>query len=360
MGFRGYLDLIKTYNTHIHIKSYNDCNIINLSSNENQLGVSKKVIKSIHKSSMNVNLYPDMSFTKLRVALANKYNIDSEDIIIGSGSDEVISMIVRAICKANSMILTSPVTFSMYEVYANLSEAKIVNTKSIVCNINEFISDANNNKIDLIFLCLPNNPLGDCLDRDDVYKLLDSVPRDTFVVLDCAYNEFATYKDFNKHISPKDLIKKYDNVFYLGTFSKLYALGGLRVGYGISNKSNIKYLEKLRSPYNVTSISENAAIAVLKDTKFINKTLKNNLSELLRYEKFALNYNIQYINSYANFITFIFDDATDSTNLCDFLFKRGILVRNLASYQLNAIRITIGTKYQNIEVIESIKKYLKG
>ena len=360
MSFRRYLDSIDTYNTHITTEVYNNSGIINLSGNENAFGVSKKVIKSIRKSSVNANFYPDMNFTRLRQALANKYDVGLNNVIIGNGSDEIISMIVRAICDKDSMILTSPITFSMYKIYANLSRAKVLHTKSNICNVDEFIDVTNTHKIDLVFVCLPNNPLGDCLDKDDIYKLLDSIPRDTFVALDCAYNEFASYKDISKYISPQDLIQNYDNVLYLGTFSKLYGLGGLRVGYGISSKSNIRYLGKLRSPYNITSISENAAIAALRDIKFINKTLKNNLSQLARYEKFASNHNIQYIDSYANFITLIFDDTVDSTRLCNFLSKKGILIRDLASYKLNAIRITVGTKYQNTKLIESIKKYLKG
>lgn len=360
MGFREYLSLVRTYNANSHIKDYGDSSVINLSGNENVFGVSKKVIKSIHKSSMNVNLYPDMNFTNLRESLANKYDVEIDNIIVGNGSDEIISMIIRAVCSKGSIILTSPITFAMYEVYASLSEAKILHTKSNICNVDEFIESANENKVDIIFLCLPNNPLGDCLDRDDVHRLLDVISNDTFVVLDCAYNEFASYKDSGKYISPKYITENHDNAFYLGTFSKLYGLGGLRVGYGISNKDNIKYIGKLRPPYNITSISENAAVAVLNDGKFVNKTLKNNSLELLRYEEFASSYNIQYIDSYANFITFIFDDTIDSTKLCNFLSKRSIFIRNLAPYQLNAVRITVGTKHQNIEVIKSIKKYLKG
>lgn len=357
MGFKDYLDLVETYSTSNY---YNSADIINLSNNENPLGLSKKAIKAIIESATNSNKYPNSSFIRLKNALSNKYNVDSNNIIIGNGSDEIISMIIRAVCDKDSKILTSLITFSMYKIYASLNQVRVVNTKSGIHKPKEFIESYKSSNPDLIFLCVPNNPLGDCLNKDEVYEILDYISKDTFVVLDCAYADFASYKDKKKKLSPKEIIKDYSNVFYLGTFSKLYGLGGLRVGYGISCEDNIKYLSKFRSPYNITSISENAAIASLNDDKFVKRTLKNNFLELAKYEKFASKYNIEYINSYTNFITLIFDDMTDSNMLCKFLFKKGIIVRNLSSYGLNAIRITIGKKEANIKVIKFLTKYLKG
>lgn len=365
MGFKKYLGSLKSYEAgkpiELIVRDYGikAKDVIKLASNENPLGTSKKVQKAIKKEAKNAFRYPDDSMFELKDSLAKKYNVDSANIIIGHGSDQLIELVIKSVAQKGTKILTSGLTFAMYEIYASQNEAMIIKIKDGIHIVSEFIEEYKKNKPSLIFLCVPNNPLGDCLSKDEVCEILDFVSKDTIVVLDCAYGEFATYKDKNKEIKPNEIIKKYHNCIYLGTFSKLYGLGGLRVGYGIADSKFIKTISKLRAPFNITNISLKAAIVALEDSEFVERTLKNNFKEMKVYENFAKKNNINFIESYTNFITFIFPKNINSSDLCEFLLKQGVIIRDLKSYNINAIRITIGTKIQNKITLKLISKYLK-
>lgn len=335
----------------------NPQNIVKLASNENPLGCSPLVLEAMKESIKSANLYPDDSYYELKESLANLYSVSSKNIVIGSGSDQVIEFIMHAKLNPNTAMLSAGVTFAMYEIYAKHIGAKIYKTSSATHNLNQLKEQylAHKDEIKVIFLCLPNNPLGECLDANDVYEFISSVDSDTIVVIDGAYMEFAKFKDSKKAINPSDIVKL-NNSIYLGTFSKAYGLGGMRVGYGIANEQIITAISKLRAPFNITTPSLAAAIAAVKDQDFIIKTLQNNFKEMSIYEQFAKDNNIEFIPSYTNFITFKFDTSRDSTQICDNLLRQGIILRNLKSYGLNAIRITIGTSEQNIKVLETLKK----
>lgn len=329
--------------------------VLKLASNENPVGTSKKVIKALKKSASKAHLYPDDSMYELKNSLAKQYSIEPKNLIIGSGSDQVIEFLLHAKCDERSSILVAGVTFSMYEIYAAHIGIKVYKTPSKCHDLDEFRAIYNEKKdeISVIFLCVPNNPLGECLDAKDVYEFIKSVDKNTLVVIDGAYNEFATYKDAKKHISPLE-ISKLENAIYLGTFSKLYGLGGMRIGYGVACEDIILNLSKLRPPFNVTTHALIAANEALKDKEFIKKTIQNNASEMVRYEKFATKNGIKFINSYTNFIAYIFDDK-NSTQICDALLKKGIILRDLKGYGLNAIRITVGLPSQNKRVLKVLK-----
>ncbi|WP_096024744.1 histidinol-phosphate transaminase [Campylobacter lanienae] len=335
----------------------NPKDIIKLASNENPLGCSPLALEAMEKSIKSANLYPDDSYYELKESLANLYMVNSKNIVIGSGSDQVIEFIMHAKLDPNKAILSAGVTFAMYGIYAQHIGAKIYKTTSPNHDLNELkaLYNQHKNEIKVIFLCLPNNPLGECLDASEVYEFISGVDSDTLVVIDGAYMEFAKFKDNKKAINPKDIVLL-SNVIYLGTFSKAYGLGGMRVGYGIANELIINGVSKLRAPFNITTPSLAAAIAAIKDQNFIDQTLQNNLKEMSIYEKFAQDNHIEFIPSYTNFITFVFDNNKNSTKICDNLLRKGIILRNLQSYGLNAIRITIGTKEQNIKVLEALKK----
>ncbi len=322
-------------------------NIVKLASNENPHGCSPKVSEAISKISDRMNLYPDDSFYELKDGLAKRFLVKSENIIIGAGSDQVIEFAVGAKCGKKSGVLMAKTTFAMYEIYARKMGAEIFRTPSHQHNLNEFLEIYKKHKdeIGIIFLCLPNNPLGESLDRRDVYKFIKQIDDDTMVVVDGAYQEYTRYKDEKKLIEPQKLLKKFSNVLYLGTFSKAYGLGGMRVGYGIGNVDIILALSKLRPPFNITTLSLRAGIEALKDEKFVQTAIKDNFKQMKRYEQFCDEYGFKYIESFTNFITIYID--RDSTEIFDELFKKGVIIRNLKSYGLNAIRVTIGTKNQN-------------
>jgi histidinol-phosphate aminotransferase len=285
---------------------------------------------------------------QLKEGLANKFEIKSENIIIGAGSDQIISFALHAKANKNNAILMAKITFAMYEIYGRQTGAKILKTKSDEHNLKELLQLYKANKnISVIFLCLPNNPLGESLNTQDVYEFLDEIDKETLVIIDGAYQEYAKYKDKNKEIIPKDLISKYPNTLYLGTFSKAYGLGGMRCGYGIGNTKVIKALHKLRSPFNITTLSLKAGIAALSDEKFVENSVKENFSQMVRFEDFAKENSFDFIPSYTNFITLKFDNSKISSQIAQNLLKKGIIVRDLSAYGMNAIRVTIGTPKQN-------------
>ncbi len=321
--------------------------IVKLASNENPYGCSIKVQQAVGDIVQNMALYPDDSMMKLKNALTKKYDVLDENLIIGSGSDQVIEFIMHAKADANAKIVINSVTFAMYEIYAKHIGAEVIRTESREHNLDEFYRLYKEENPDIIFLCTPNNPTGDALNSADIMEFLEKIDTDTLVVIDGAYMEYGAFKDASKSVTPKELIEKFDNVIYLGTFSKAYGLGGMRVGYGISRANIIKELYKLRPPFNITTLSLEAASVALEDEAFVKSCIALNFEEMKRYEAFAKEQKIDMIESYTNFVTLLLNADQDSTALSDALLKQGMIVRNLKGYGMNAIRVTVGTKEQN-------------
>jgi len=333
--------------------------VVKLASNENPYGTSPKVTAKIQELAKNMFIYPDDSMYELKEALGNKFNVSSKNVIIGSGSDQILEFCVHAKCNENSKILMAKTTFAMYEIYGKQTGSKIIKTESDTHNLEQFSKLYKEYGADVIFLCLPNNPLGECLDKDEVYKFLETINKDTLVVVDGAYQEYASFKDEKKRIVPKDLIETFPNCIYLGTFSKAYALGGMRVGYGIGEANIIETLYKLRAPFNITTLTLAAAIEALKDEEFVNDCIAKNFEEMKRYEEYATSKGFEYIPSYTNFITLKFGDKFVSKEVAQKLLEVGVIVRDLTGYGQNAIRITIGRNEQNTKVFEQLDKVLE-
>jgi len=249
----------------------------------------------------------------------------------------------------------SKVTFAMYEIYAKQMGAEIIRTPSYQHKVEEFVEAYREHKPKIIYLCTPNNPTGDATSKEDVLKIINAVDKKTMIVVDGAYMEYAGAKDEAYRIVPNDLIG-FENVIYLGTFSKAYGLGGMRVGYGIGNTPLISELYKMRPPFNISTLSLVAGIEACKDEEFVADSIALHQEQIVRYEAFAKENGFEYIDSYTNFITYLFPDSMDSTEISDRLFKEGVIIRNLASYGMNAVRITIGTAEQNDRFFEMFKK----
>lgn len=352
MKFNKVLDNIKVYEAgkpiELVVREFGIApeDVVKLASNENPIGTSPAVSKAIVNNANKAHLYPDDSMFELKDKLSDKFSVEANNIIIGAGSDQVLEFISRALLDEESKVLMSAVTFAMYEIYANQMGAKVVRTPSFEHKYEEFIELYNEHKPKIVYICTPNNPTGDATSKDEVMKIIESIGDDTLVVVDGAYMEYAAAKDSKYLITPNDILE-YSNVIYLGTFSKAYGLGGMRVGYGIANVDLISQLYKMRPPFNISTISLASAIEASKDDKFVEESIKLHQEEIIRYEEFAKENGFKYIDSYTNFITYIFDDNMDSTYIADELLKRGVIIRNLASYGMNAIRVTIGTSRQN-------------
>ncbi len=324
--------------------------IIKLASNENPYGPSPKVIEKVKNTAHLMHRYPDDSFFELKEGLAEKFGLDSKNFIIGAGSDQVLEFAVHGI--APKKVLMAGITFAMYEIYSKQVGAEIIKTPSSMHNLDEFRELYKKHSPEIIFLCVPNNPLGECLDAKEVYDFLDEIDENTLVVVDGAYQEFAAYKDKNKKLDIKKLIS-YPNVLYTGTFSKAYGLGGMRVGYSIASEEIIKNLHKLRPPFNITTLSLAAAIEALKDEEWVNRGIENNFKEMQKYIDFAKEKGFNYIDSFTNFIVLY---IPESTKVAEELLKRGIIVRNMASYGFDALRITIGKPEENDKVINTLRE----
>lgn len=332
--------------------------IIKLASNENPYGCAPKVQDAITNIVKNMALYPDDSMLKLKNALSTHYGVANENLIIGSGSDQVIEFAIHAKANSASKILMNKITFAMYEIYTKHVGAEVIRTDSIHHDLDQFYALYKKHKPEMIFLCTPNNPTGDCNDQQDVYEFLSKIDKDTFVVVDGAYMEYAAHKDPKKKIDPKDLIEKFSNVIFLGTFSKAYGLGGMRIGYGIANIDIIKELYKLRPPFNITTLSLEAASVALSDMDFVNGCIEKSFSEMKRYVEFAKEKKIDIIESYTNFITLCLNENQNSTKISNALLQKGMIVRNLASYNMNAIRVTIGKPEQNTRFFELLRELI--
>ena len=332
--------------------------VVKLASNENPYGTSPKVVTKIKSLVKNMYLYPDDSMFELKEALANKFKLESKNVIIGSGSDQILEFCIHAKCKDKSNVLMAKTTFAMYEIYAKQVGANIIKTESSQHNLKEFSDLYKKHGADVIFLCIPNNPLGECLDKDEVYDFLKTIDENTLVVVDGAYQEYASFKDEKKRICPKDLIEKFPNTVYLGTFSKAYALGGMRVGYGLAKEDIISNFYKIRAPFNITTLSLAAAIEALKDEEFVKDCIEKNFIEMKRYEKYCQDNGFEYIPSYTNFITILLKNFISKT-VAQKLLEKGMIVRDLTGYGLNAIRITIGTNEQNTKLFKLLDEVLE-
>ncbi len=361
--FNKYLEQIKTYEAGKPIElvvrefGIKAEDVIKLASNENPLGASPKAVEAIVQNAKKASIYPDDSMYELKEKLAKRFDVKSKEIIIGAGSDQVLEFISHIKLNSNAKILRSAVTFAMYDIYAKAFGAKIIKTPSFEHKADEFIPLIKQENPDIIYICTPNNPTGDATKKEDVFKIIQSVPQTSLVVVDCAYMEYVQDKEYK--ISPKELLE-FENAIYLGTFSKAYGLGGMRVGYGIANEKIMHYLYKVRPPFNITTLSLAAAIAALDDEAFLEETLALNKKEMKRYEAFANENNIAFQKSFTNFITYFFNSPLQSSQITNNLMKKGIIVRDLSSYNLNAIRITIGLPHQNEKVLDELKKELKG
>ena len=333
--------------------------IIKLASNENPYGFSSLVKKKILENINLINRYPDDSMSSLKYGLSKRFGIKEQNIIIGAGSDQILEFIARAVLNNTSKVLMSKITFAMYEIYALQQGAKIYKSSAYKHDLEEFADICKKIKFDIVYICTPNNPTGDAIDSKELHEFLN-VTKEPLIVVDAAYMEYAEWKDKKKKISPKELIENYENVIYLGTFSKAFGLGGMRIGYGIASEKIIQNLYKLRPPFNITTLSLIAAATALEDMEFVNSSVKKNFFQMKRFEDFAAKEEIKYIESYTNFILFLLRDKISSSKVFLDLFKKGIIVRDMKSYGLNGIRVTIGKKMENEKFFEKFEEVLNG
>ncbi|MDO5041448.1 MAG: histidinol-phosphate transaminase [Peptoniphilus sp.] len=333
---------------------FNLDDVVKLASNENPIGTSQKVIDAlIEYIKTGVNIYPDGSSIKIRKQIAEHFNLKPENILMSNGADDALGIIAQTFLTEGDEVLISEYSFARYGDNSKIMGATIkeIPMKDFKFNL-EAMKKAINEKTKLIWLCNPNNPTGTMLTEEEVIPFIESVPKNIIIVYDTAYGEYVTSDKY-----PKDSIhffEKYPNVLTVKTFSKIYGLAGLRVGYVVSSPEINDLLNRTRQPFNCNVLSQIAAGVALEDEEFVKKAYDlNKEGKEYLYALFE-EVKLPYVESEANHIFFEVP-GIPSQDLSRALEKEGIIVRP----QKNSfIRLTIGTMEENKLFAEKLKKVL--
>jgi len=252
-------------------------NIIKLSANESALGVSPRVKRLLNNKNLILSKYPDSKAQVLRKEISNKFNCDFNKIICGAGSDEIIQMICQLYLKSSDEVIVPQYSFLMYRIYAQIVGAKVIfsKEKKFKVSVTEIIKKVTK-KTKIVFIANPNNPTGTYLNKLELLELRKKLKKNILLVMDDAYFEYMKNKDYKSSL---DLFKNKDNVVVIRTFSKIYGLASLRVGWGHGPKKIINAMNIIKPPFNVNQLAQITATEALKDRNFINQSVKHNIME---------------------------------------------------------------------------------
>ena len=340
-------------------REYGVSEVIKLASNENPLGPSAKVLSALQDELPELSRYPDGNAFALKNALAKKHVVETEQITIGNGSNDILEILTRAFVTPEHEIIFSQHAFAVYPIVTQAVGAKavVIPAKNWGHDL-DAMQKAITDKTRVIFIANPNNPTGTWLGKKEISSFLQNTPENVLVVLDEAYFDFA-YNDLSAEDYPNGIewITQYPNLIVTRTFSKAYGLAGLRVGYSVSHTQLADVLNRVRQPFNVNSLALKAAEVALEDVDYLESGLKLNaqgMSQLiLAFEKMALSY----IPSIGNFICV--NVGAEAMKVYDDLLYEGVIVRPVANYEMpEYLRITIGTKNENDRFISALKKVL--
>ena len=328
--------------------------IIKLASNENPLGPSPAALAAMQQVLSQLHLYPDGNAFYLKRKLADKLGLGTNNLILGNGSNEIIEFVGHALMKSGVDVVVSQYCFAVYPIVTHLFGANLITVpaKNYGHDL-PAILQAITEQTRVIFVANPNNPTGTLASREDIVRLVDAVPANVLLVMDEAYIDFL---EDGADLLP--LIRAGDkpNLLLMRTFSKIFGLAGLRLGYGIGHPELIAALEKIRQPFNINSIVQAGALAALDDLPHLAKTRANNSAGLKFFEDAFRQMNLEFVPSAANFILVRVGNGQDIFNA---LQKRGIITRPMGGYQLPEwIRISIGTRDQNLRCLTALKEVM--
>jgi len=331
---------------------------VKLSSNENPLGPSPRAIEAVKEALAGIHRYPDGAATALKTAIARNWDVPEKGIMIANGSDEVFALLAAAWIGPGENAISARETFSQYRYAVKLFGAEMreiplsdegrFNTEGILRNVDE--------NTRMVFLCNPNNPTGTYLSHNEIESFLNKISEDTIVILDEAYAEFADQEDFPDSGA---LLKKYPRLVVTRTFSKLYGLAGLRVGYALGNPEIISGADRASMPFNVNNLAQTAALAALKDDSHRDATLKLVQSEKTFIYRELTGRNIFHYPTQANFVCFRLESRI--ADLWEPIAKRGIALRDLKSFGLPQMaRYTFGSRENNQRLLEILDEVTGG
>jgi len=332
-------------------------NPIKMASNENPYGASEKAKDSILRIKDSINIYPDSLNLKLRKKLASILHCNIEEIAIGNGADGIIYDLGMAIIDQEDEVIIPEITFPIYEKIINVmrGSAIISKMKNLRIDLND-IKEKVTDKTKAILICNPNNPTGDILKEDELISFLNEIPRSILAIFDEAYIDFT--EEDEKPNTIRLFKQGMDNLFIIRTLSKLYGLAGIRVGYGIANMDLISLIHRIKPPFEVSLIAENAAINALSDYNFTKKTLYNTHNEKNFIYSILEKLELNYIRSHTNFI--LIDTKFDSTEVFNRMLKKGVIVRSAKSYNLASyIRVTVGKHDENLIFCKALKEVIE-
>lgn len=328
--------------------------VIKLASNENPLGPSPKALEAIAAALPGLHRYPDAQTIDLRQAIADKYRLSPEQIIVTNGGDELITLVSETFLDSGDEIVVPDPSFSEYEFGGQLMGATIrkvpladgfrYDARSILAAITE--------RTRLLYVCSPNNPTGTMLPKSELQRLLDELPKRVLVVLDSAYSHYVTSSDYTDGI---EFVRAGYPVLVLQTFSKVYGLAGVRVGFGAASPDVIRNILQVKEPFNVNALAQAAAAAALKDDEHVERSRELVAQERRRLYGVFRELGLGYTESMSNFI--LVELGPDAKQLYHQLMTNGIIVRYGGTWDLPGhVRITVGTPEENDILIEALHR----
>ncbi len=336
---------------------YNLEEVVKLASNENPYGAAPAVQNQLAAATIDPEVYPDGYASKLRTKMAERLGVEEEALLFGSGSDEIIVIIARALLGPGTNTIMATPTFPQYAHAAKIEGADIKEVPLIDGQHDlEGFLQAIDDQTTVIWLCSPNNPTGNLLNSQALEGFLEKVPENILVVIDEAYYEYIVDEKYENTI---ELVEKYSNVIVLRTFSKAYGLAGFRIGYGVTRPDIATNLNTVRSPFNVTTLGLMLAEMSLEEEAFIEKCRQLNREQMDRFIQYAENNNLHMFDSQANFVLLEVPGSADEA--AEKLLQRGYIVRSGDALGTPGyIRVTVGTDRQNTGFFEAFDALLAG
>jgi len=329
--------------------------IIKLSQNENPLGPSPMALKAIMEECKTVNRYPEPHSITLKTEFAEHFGQNPENIFVCAGLVESLDIMIRNFVKEGENLIIPEITFVAYKLLAKVFqvETRFSKMKDYQIDIDSIIENYDE-KTRLIIIANPNNPTGTIVTESDLIRLMETVSPDTYVVADEAYCEYVNRVDFPKTI---DLLERYPNLIVLRTFSKIYGLAGLRVGFVIAHEDVIKKLDYYQAPFTVNFMAKVAASAAIKDVHFLKNSFEKNLKSKRLLESELVSLGFQIVPSQSNFVYVYFDSQESRDSVFDRLCDKNVFIRKMDHFgDKKAMRITV-PKIENChKVIDCLSK----
>lgn len=330
-------------------------NIVKLASNENPRTVGSPVWDAIKEILPDLSRYPDGGGYRLKQALAEQLGVQPNQITLGNGSNDVLEMLARAFVQARQKVVVSEHSFAVYSLVAKAIDSELHVTPAVNWGHDlNGMRQAIDSNTRLVFIANPNNPTGTWVSKQELEAFLNSIPNHVLIVLDEAYFEYVEEEDYPNGVP---LLRTYPNLVVTRTFSKIYGLAGMRIGYSISSQEIAEILNRIRQPFNVNVVGYAAAIVGLKHQEFVDESRQLNQEEMNRIYKTLEKLHLNWIPSVANFIAIELEQKAEL--IVQHMLKNGVIVRSVDNYGMpNHIRMTIGLEEENNRALQALQTAL--